>query len=68
MSTNELWIYFYEWYKISKKETSQMISSRENVRTKHKWNELDGQTAETIFSFPPPPFKGINPGEEGKKN
>jgi hypothetical protein len=41
MSIMDLWISFYEWYKLSQKEAIQMISSKESVINKHKWKALD---------------------------
>lgn len=60
----DLWISFYEWYRLSQKEVIQMMSAKESVSTKHKWKAVDGQTTEIDFSFPP--FKGIILGEEEK--
>jgi hypothetical protein len=65
MTIKDLWISFYEWYRLSQKEAIQMMSSKESVSTKHKWKSLDGQTTETDFPFPP--FKRIILGEEEKQ-
>jgi hypothetical protein len=65
MTIKDLWISFYEWYRLSQKEAIQMMSAKESVSTKLKWKALDGQTTETKFHFPP--FKEIIIGEEGKQ-